>query len=601
MAPKKYYQRFNPQKSNLIKLNGPDPALAYHMEETFVVEPLKPVVHAMNTHLGYDKTTEILTNYRRSPCTIEALVTDTLSMDYPYSDYNFIDDQIYQDALKFVDYNFFPDYDKPLYPVHFCDLRAYPYDMSVSACEPFISSPELKNLLKEAQQHGDLRHAHPTFGNLYNDIFVRTRKELHEIKDNVDNCANTMKYVYDIRAFPRSHLVKKEDPDKLRQVYGCPKNHILSETMFYWPLFDYYKQHPDNHILAWGKETLSGGWNKILAEMPVKLSPQYTVLCIDFKKFDKRLNFRLIDDAHKLFKAHIDFSQYVPVWSSYDDAEYGPPEDREKQKVRMTRLFDWMCRTVKDAPVRLPDGSRYQRTKSGMPSGIFGTNWTDSICNAIYVYCILRDMSIPIHNDTYMKVMGDDSLVVLPFDVDILGSEQEAKEALAYHAKKRFGAVVNTAKGKSVVSGNIQDVPFLGFYNNSGYPSRDMEELYARLVYPERASDYNVLMARCIGHAYASCGLDRTFYTVVKDIFEYLQGQGFSPSTKELRNFDFMHGFHLTQSFPTMDEITKRLTPDTHPPDNSEYMPGWLFKHDEMPWRTCRRIRTYRDVYPNFC
>lgn len=93
---------------------------------------------------------------------------------------------------------------------------------------------------------------------------------------------------------------------------------------------------------------------------------------------------------------------------------------------------------------------------------------------------------------------------------------------------------MNTKKSK--IGNNLDGLPLLGFTNKAGIPVKPRDELLANLLYPERKSDENKLMARAVGITYANCGCYPEVYRIGEDIFNYLKQQGFSPNASGLPN-----------------------------------------------------------------
>ncbi|KAK9878756.1 hypothetical protein WA026_023736 [Henosepilachna vigintioctopunctata] len=113
-------------------------------------------------------------------------------------------------------------------------------------------------------------------------------------------------------AHARSHLGKADDPDKIGVVFGVPKLLLMVEAMFLWPLIRDLLER-DGPML-WGFETLRGGWYATYNWFPTKHPNCSTYLALDWKQFDKRAQFSIIDDIHAIIKTYIDFDNgYYPT------------------------------------------------------------------------------------------------------------------------------------------------------------------------------------------------------------------------------------------------------------------------------------------------
>lgn len=94
------------------------------------------------------------------------------------------------------------------------------------------------------------------------------------------------------------------------------------------------------------------------------------------------------------------------------------------------------------------------------------------------------------HVDVYF---GDDSVVVLPNIINM--------DLFAELARDQFSMIFNTEK--SHLTYNLDNVHFLGFYNNNGTPCRDPDVLLASAIYPERTVTTKLdTIVRLIGEAY---------------------------------------------------------------------------------------------------
>lgn len=92
--------------------------------------------------------------------------------------------------------------------------------------------------------------------------------------------------------------------------------------MFLWPLINdlVNKDGP----MLWGYETLKGGWYKMYNYMSSSPTPQ-TYLAFDWKQFDKRALFEVIDDLHDIIESYIDFEHGYISTHEYPES-YTDPE-----------------------------------------------------------------------------------------------------------------------------------------------------------------------------------------------------------------------------------------------------------------------------------
>jgi hypothetical protein len=334
-------------------------------------------------------------------------------------------------------------------------------------------------------------------------------------------------------------------------------------------------------VLAWGFETLKGGAFKLNQEWTG--STKCTVLCLDWKKFDKKVHFRLIDKIHAIWKRHISFEKgYVPS-HEYPDTT---PQDAAHQKERLERLWTWMCNSIKHSPIRTPDGASYERQFAGVPSGVLQTNYLDSWANLVVLLTCLHAVGIEFNDKCRIRVMGDDSKIILPYDYDWFVGTGKLKQ-MAIEAKRRFNFVINTKK--SFIGRYDNDAPFLGYRINHGWPFKNRTELLCRLAYPERRNDWESLAARAIGIAYASAGVDETVYQICKDVYDFLVNTKYvKPRLSSLDYYMYeVIGFDGGEEpqFPSLSDLRRRIFNLEKSMDNSEYMPSDVFLHEKLTWR----------------
>lgn len=557
--------------NNLLKI-GSSSDKSYHIHPSYLsFKHVNPVMYGLEKELSPQEVEAIKNGFRRSTFTEEALITDYLRGEVPKHDV--IKDEHYRKALEVTTNLFKP---KEQYrPVSFPDLRYYPWTLPTSAESPYTFDPYWKEYVKEKYEQGLIQDERITFHNLYNEIFTHNREKVHRIKDGiyVDRHGNDLKYHN--QAHARSHLVESTEEDKIRMVFGVPKLLLQVETMFLWPLINDLVNR-DSPML-WGFETLKGGWYKMYRWMSEHPIPS-TYLAFDWKQFDKRAQFTIIDDIHDIIKSYIDFEHgYIPTH------EY--PESWTEPE-RLHRLFDWMRIAIKHTPDLLPNGDMYVRQHAGIASGFFQTQLLDSMYNTIILLTILSSLGFNIYT-LKIKVQGDDSIIGLlePIAEPLHTSFMDL---FAKESERRFGAILNVKKSK--MSCTLNGLPLLGFTNHHGLPTRSRDELLASLLYPERKSDESRLMARCIGIAYANCGYHPQIYRVCNDIFCYLEEKGFSPNSAGLPDLiRFMETVNFGElnidltKFPSFYETFNRLT---QIPERSK-------SQKEKFWPTTQFLSTY--------
>jgi len=182
------------------------------------------------------------------------------------------------------------------------------------------------------------------------------------------------------------------------------------------------------------------------------------VYSLDFSKFDSTVPARMIDDAFRVARTHLDLNEdELGVWRRY--------------------VNDFI-----HSRIIAPDGRVYQKHK-GVPSGSAFTSIIDSIVNLIlvsYMWEKVTGHSLP--HDRVL-VMGDDVIV---------GSNARIALSELASAASDLGFVLSVEKStitdKSSESKKFDDnrTHFLGHWWVHSQPHRPEFELIQRMVYPER-------------------------------------------------------------------------------------------------------------------
>ena len=178
--------------------------------------------------------------------------------------------------------------------VHFCALRWFRWNNSTSIGLPYLKEEECKNFVLSRFNNGEISNSRMTKGNALPYAFLRERVKIHQIKNGMP----FRNLLPPTRLHCRSHLIQRGEPFKVRAVYAMPLTMLCVEIMILWPLFRYL-QSQRNSFIAYGCETFKGGLQYVYSRMS---SFKY-VISLDFKSFDKRIPFELIDCIHDLWKS----------------------------------------------------------------------------------------------------------------------------------------------------------------------------------------------------------------------------------------------------------------------------------------------------------
>jgi len=454
---------------------------------------------------------KVFNGYRRSDGSDQAAEKNFLQADLPYRPVT--KDEHYQRALRVTEKLFRPS--QKLRPVSFPDLRYYPWTLPTSAEAPFTIKQRWKEHTKAKHSLGITDDPRLNFHNLYNEIFIKNRDLVHLIKHKEpkffsSNGEPIPYYWHSLHT--RAHLVKETDPDKNRAVFGTPKLLLMTENMFLWPLQKEYLNRKIESPLLWGFETFKGGWNKLYNSINTKGSHK-TYLGIDWRGFDRRAKFEVIDDVHNIWRSYFDFDK------GYEPTNLYPNAETSESKIQ--NLWSWMTYSVKYTPIRAISGNFYQFTHSGIASGYQQTQLLDSFVNTIMILTCLSSLGINIEAEEFiLYVQGDDSLVCFYERIfDIFGNY--FLTMLAEKAKFYFDAELNVEK--STISNTLNGIEVLSYKNRNGIAYRDEAELLAQLLYPERS--YRTLGATAsaaVGIAMASMGNSKILYKICYDIWNHI-------------------------------------------------------------------------------
>nr|AOX47574.1 RNA-dependent RNA polymerase [Ceratobasidium partitivirus] len=464
----------------------------------------------------YEKHTidEVLTA-RRPAETHELTMESFKKFDVPRHD--IIRDEHFYKALDLTRQWGQPN--RKLHPVAFPDLRYYPWNLPPNAEAPwnlpkFRFKPVFRNIdgesespklmeyfnrdikmkliydirgsvtitdyLKCKYKAGLIDSIRPTFHNLYNEIFIRNRFLVHEIKDGRhpfwDQHGNPVPYYFNTLHI-KTTVVEANAPDKIRLVFGAPKLLLQVENMFIWPLQATYL-NTGTGFLLWGREMVRGGWKKIQRELD-EIDPRLVYFGADWKSWDKRLSFELQSEVHNIWRSYYDFTMYEPT-SQYQHGSTKPE--------RIERLWKWMTYCILHTPIRLPDGLMARWIYSGFGSGYQQTQLMDSFGNHIVTLTCLSSMGIDIERTLkYLKVQGDDIFAALMrFVYYLFGSTFKTKFADA--ADFYFGMVLDM--DATFFTLKLGECSVLSYSVRHGRPYRTEVDLLRHLFFPKSGRDW---------------------------------------------------------------------------------------------------------------
>jgi len=491
-----------------------------------------------------DTIQAVLYGYYRSAPTSE--YAHSIAMMYNVPKHEVIKDDYYYQALDIVGTWFRPKW--LIHPVHFTDLRWYPWNTSTSAERPFTYLKWVRDHLNAKFLSGLIPNRRFKFYNLYTEIFEFTRQQIHHIKNGVDVFPDM------ITLHVKGALNKIGKLAKIRTVFGVPKVFIFVEAMFFWPLFSHYLTEHQTPML-WNYESLNGGWARLNSEWHHSYKQYRPVFNLDWSQFDMYVYFSVWTDLLAIVKTYFCFcGRYCPT-TLYPKARTNP--------TRLHNLWNWMCKYYFDMPFVTLTGAVFKRLYAGMPSGIFCTQFFDSLYNGVMIVTCLLALGYAVPPDMFIKLMGDDVLFGLLVSIPV-DQWPDFLEKLRNEAFRRFGAKLSVDKVH--VSETIQNAKVLSYSNWNGWPVRDPEDLLAHLLYPKTLRDSAPrVMARAIGIYVASAGHPR-LRPICEHLYNELKHQGFTPRKQDLDFiFDILipempHDNVLFDHFPTQTEVWSRLS-----------------------------------------
>ncbi|QED42863.1 ORF1 [Ambrosia cryptic virus 1] len=532
----------------------------------------------------------ITSEHRRSDIDYDSILEDFLSGDIPPFEIPF--DSHVENGIRCMVQAFQPP--RPCRPTHILDVQSsYPYKWNVNAEPPFSTDDYFLKTRKTfgefIQQHeyehidkDDFFRRHPNyeshdlirtvvppkFGYMKSTIFTWTRRWHHIIKSGLKNDTGlaTTGYFYNRFIFPmllhtKTAIVKKDDPNKMRTIWGASKPWIIAETMLYWEYIAWIKLHSGVTPMLWGYETFTGGWFRLNHLLYCGLLKK-SFLTLDWSRFDKRSYFSLIYRIMIATRNFFTFEEgYVPTHA----VPSHPNWNRDKAD-RLERLYIWTLENLFKAPIILPDGRMFRRRYAGIPSGLFITQLLDSWYNYTMLATLLSALGFN-PDLCIIKVQGDDSIIRLS---TLIPEEAHVKfmSKLVELAEYYFNATINVKK--SQISNNLNGCEVLSYRNHNGLPHRDEIAMLSQFYHTKaRDPTPEITMAQAIGFAYASCGNHKRVLWVLEDVYRYYKDQGYTPNRAGL-SLTFGESPDLSMPeipldhFPTVNEIRRYLISSTY-------------------------------------
>lgn len=237
---------------------------------------------------------------------------------------------------------------------------------------------------------------------------------------------------------------------KTRLVWMAPLATTIVGSLFSKPVLQGLERR---RPFVWGLHNVEKG--AIIGEMESRFEYIYS---LDFSKFDSTVPARMIDDAFRVVRTHLDLD--------------------EKQET----LFQRYINDFIHSRIIAPDGEVYQK-HHGVPSGSAFTGIIDSIVNLILIsYMWLKCTGYALDHDRVL-VMGDDVVVASHTRLEMSQLATAASE-LGFELSVEKSTITKTRQPSVGYFDNRTH--FLGHTWVFGTPHRPAIELEKRMAFPER-------------------------------------------------------------------------------------------------------------------
>lgn len=245
-------------------------------------------------------------------------------------------------------------------------------------------------------------------------------------------------------AYYRTQSRQKSDGSfsaKVRLVWGFPFDQTVLEGKYARSAIQAVMAHKTPYALGLLKTQMSARLSAF------KWAP--LVGSFDWSKFDSSVPTQLISLAFQIIKG----------WFKKD----------QLNETEWNAIVKYFIRT----PILMPDGRVYSGKNSGIPSGSYFTGLVGSLCNLLLIEYLLREQNVMLRE---ILVMGDDSIVALPHEVNV--------KRMGESASRAFGMELHPDKQR--YTRYDHDLEFLSHIWKSGRAERPVQVSRVKAVYSER-------------------------------------------------------------------------------------------------------------------
>nr|UCW41654.1 RNA dependent RNA polymerase [Turkana Partiti-like virus 1] len=347
---------------------------------------------------------------------------------------------------------------------------------------------------------------------------------------------------------------------KTRPVYNVDPIFLKLEASLTFPAM--IQARPISSCIMYSLETIRGGCH-YLDHTAKNYSSYFT---IDWSSYDQTLP-RVITDFYyqdfleslivinKGYTSTINYRQHIPQ----------PADVLFKKAHNMLNfLHEWYNSMV----YVTSDGYGYQRTCAGVPSGLFNTQYLDSVGNITLLIDALIEFGLTDTeiDDIKLFIMGDDNTGFTHMNIFEL---DKFVNFFGRYSKRRWNMDISLDKCKVTEDRSLIEV--LGYSCNFGYAKRSIDKLVAQLCYPERGINIKYMSYRAIGIAYAAGGHSSTFHQFCERVY-FIYYKDRVDITSDVRKKVVYHlpgifravdnyaEFINFEKFPTIEEVRKEYS-----------------------------------------
>lgn len=244
---------------------------------------------------------------------------------------------------------------------------------------------------------------------------------------------------------PAAAYYRTTEGGKTRLVWAMSLEAIILEAQFARPLIDKF--------LHYANPMTIGFWNTHLGDTLSTTMTKRYVYTLDYSKYDMTISRTFILRAFAI----------LGTWFSEED----------KKKLHWEKMINNFIYTG----IVMPDGHVYYGKDHGVCSGSFFTQLIDSVVNVAVIMAVSKKFGLHLNADCVF-VLGDDSIFTSFTWLDL--------KEMSTWVKEQYGIDIHPIKSEVLDTDICRVFHYLGKYWFLGVPHRPEQELYSRMISPER-------------------------------------------------------------------------------------------------------------------